>query len=227
MGQTSVNEIVEIALFPIPGCVCFPNTTVPVHVFEPRYRSLMKDSVRLNRLVGICHTQKIISPAKPEQSTAQILNSNQATYEPHKIFSAGLAEITELTADGRLGVQVSMTQRFQWVEDIQLLPYRIVKCRQFHDTTSNDPETSLLRAEIEVFFKRLLDDTKSETDSVTDNVFENPTWRELTDSEFSFKIFSAIKFDGDLCQMILEMQSPNDRLKALLQILKPQAPNLQ
>ena len=30
----------DIALFPIPNCVAFPGTVFPLHVFEPRYRSL-------------------------------------------------------------------------------------------------------------------------------------------------------------------------------------------
>ncbi len=32
----------ELPLFPLPGTVFFPNTLLPLHVFEPRYRQLTK-----------------------------------------------------------------------------------------------------------------------------------------------------------------------------------------
>ncbi len=40
--------------------VAFPGTVVPLHVFEPRYRQLVRDCVRDDRMVGVCHTRKTI-----------------------------------------------------------------------------------------------------------------------------------------------------------------------
>jgi uncharacterized protein len=33
----------EIALFPLPNCVLFPGVVQPLHIFEPRYRAMMRD----------------------------------------------------------------------------------------------------------------------------------------------------------------------------------------
>lgn len=30
----------DVALFPLPGCVFFPHTLLPLHIFEPRYRAM-------------------------------------------------------------------------------------------------------------------------------------------------------------------------------------------
>ena len=35
----------EIPLFPLPNCVLFPGTVQPLHIFEPRYRAMMRDVV--------------------------------------------------------------------------------------------------------------------------------------------------------------------------------------
>jgi len=83
----------EIAIFPIPNCIAFPHTVFPLHVFEPRYRQMVSDCVENNRLLGICHTQKELHSAKENQPIQEALQSNQATYKPFDIFSAGECEL--------------------------------------------------------------------------------------------------------------------------------------
>jgi ATP-dependent Lon protease len=36
----------ELAVFPLPRVVFFPGTSLPLHIFEPRYRALMRDCLR-------------------------------------------------------------------------------------------------------------------------------------------------------------------------------------
>ena len=40
-------------LFPLPNLVLFPYVVQPLHVFEPRYRQLMEDAVKDDRLIGM------------------------------------------------------------------------------------------------------------------------------------------------------------------------------
>jgi Lon protease-like protein len=42
-----------IPLFPLPNVVLFPRVTLPLHVFEPRYRAMVRDAVRGPRLIGM------------------------------------------------------------------------------------------------------------------------------------------------------------------------------
>ncbi len=42
-----------VRLFPLPNVVLLPETTLPLHVFEPRYRSLLADALDSNRLIGM------------------------------------------------------------------------------------------------------------------------------------------------------------------------------
>lgn len=43
----------QLPLFPLPNCVVFPGTLLPLHVFEPRYREMTRDVLAGNRLLGI------------------------------------------------------------------------------------------------------------------------------------------------------------------------------
>ena len=40
-------------LFPLPNLVLFPAVVQPLHIFEPRYRQLMEDALKDNRLIGM------------------------------------------------------------------------------------------------------------------------------------------------------------------------------
>jgi Lon protease-like protein len=42
-----------ISLFPLPATVFFPGTLLPLHVFEPRYKQMMADAVKNDRLIGM------------------------------------------------------------------------------------------------------------------------------------------------------------------------------
>lgn len=40
-------------IFPLPDVVLFPHALLPLHIFEPRYRSMIDDSLKSNRLVTL------------------------------------------------------------------------------------------------------------------------------------------------------------------------------
>ncbi|HEV7732579.1 MAG TPA: LON peptidase substrate-binding domain-containing protein [Candidatus Binatia bacterium] len=42
-----------IPLFPLPNVVLFPGIPLPLHIFEPRYREMVRDAVRGARLIGM------------------------------------------------------------------------------------------------------------------------------------------------------------------------------
>ena len=42
-----------VRLFPLPNVVLLPGTTIPLHVFEPRYRRMLADALESDRLIGM------------------------------------------------------------------------------------------------------------------------------------------------------------------------------
>ncbi|HLG22250.1 MAG TPA: LON peptidase substrate-binding domain-containing protein, partial [Candidatus Manganitrophaceae bacterium] len=42
-----------IPLFPLPNVVFFPKTYLPLHIFEPRYRQMVEESLQGDRIIGM------------------------------------------------------------------------------------------------------------------------------------------------------------------------------
>ncbi len=45
--------IFSIPLFPLPTVVLFPNVFLPLHIFEPRYRQMITESLAGDRIIGM------------------------------------------------------------------------------------------------------------------------------------------------------------------------------
>src|SRR3954466_7338158 len=43
----------RLPMFPLPNVVLLPNTFLPLHIFEPRYRKMTRDMLEGNRLVAM------------------------------------------------------------------------------------------------------------------------------------------------------------------------------
>ncbi len=54
MGQTlSINFESPVPLFPLPNGVLLPHATIPLHIFEPRYRMMVRDVLGDNRVLAM------------------------------------------------------------------------------------------------------------------------------------------------------------------------------
>ncbi len=221
----SAGEI-SVALFPIPNVVAFPGTVLPLHVFEPRYRQLIHDCVSDDRMVGVCHTVKTIHQPQKQQARAQTraqtleqaLSSNQATYKPREVFSAGPCEIVETTSDGRIVAAIRVRQRLTLMDELQSLPYRIVACTALEDTEppTASTDSKALQASIN---ERLIGLVETQNPELARQLSE-PDWASLEPADYSFRIFQFLRFDADAMQGILEMQSAQARLETIWDVLR-------
>ncbi len=209
-----MNEI-EISLFPIPGSVSLPFSKTSLHVFEPRYRKMIKDSIEAHRRIGVAHTQKVIAEAKtpPGASLKEVLNSNQKTYSAHPIFSAGFAEIKETLPDGRMMVEITMDSRYQILQEIQQIPYKVVLCEPFND--ENETGDAVLRNELDQALLNIVDETTQELKTL----LNSREWADQSFLEYSFKIYSLVGCDPDILQKVLEMKSSTARVQFLKDVL--------
>lgn len=203
----------EVALFPIPNLVAFPGTVIPLHVFEPRYRQLVQDCLENDRMLGVCHTRKTIRDAPKNQSAAEKLSSNQATYQPQEVFSAGACKLIETTPDGRLLAEIHVEQRLIIKQEMQTLPYKIVLCEALEDETDSEQEES------EKLMQQIIDTLVPIVAKQSTDVAEGLRANEMDPTTFSFQIFQFLRFDPDLMQSILETRSTYKRLKMIWQII--------
>ena len=131
-----------IPLFPLSNFIVFPNTTVPLNIFEPRYVDMINDSMKTNKFIGL------IQPKK------NIINSVQDLYE---IGCMGKITSFKSAPDGRYLIELNGLARFKINKEIvNNKSYR--ECEVNFEDYSNDLELhkeELKFADLELIFKDL------------------------------------------------------------------------
>lgn len=200
-----------------------PYSVVPLHVFEPRYRKMISDSISAQRRIGIAHTIKKIADSKvdPTAPLEERLKQNQSTYLAHPVFSAGFAELKETLEDGRMLVEIKTDSRYEIIEEKQEVPYKIVLCRPYLDEPKTDhseplqADVTILRNQLDSAIISLVQDK----DRNLLDYLKSKNWLDLSDEEYSFKIYSMIGFNPDVLQKVLELKTPDSRISFLHDIL--------
>jgi Lon protease-like protein len=210
------NETLEIALFPIPNQVTFPNSAVPLHVFEPRYRKMINDCIENKMRIGVCHIQKVLHAVAKKESLEEALKSNQSTYEPQWVFSAGFCELKETTEDGRLLVEIKTDRRYLRKKRLQEVPYQVYACEPYIDEDSDPKEGEAYRQKLDRF---LLKFAQNQKDQRLLDFLQADQWLDLTEEQYSFKFFQIFQFDPDISQEILELKSVAKRLDFACRLL--------
>ena len=50
----------KISVFPLSNFIIFPNTSIPLNIFEPRYIEMVEDSMKSSRMIGMVQPKKKI-----------------------------------------------------------------------------------------------------------------------------------------------------------------------
>jgi len=104
-----------IPLFPLPQTVFYPNTLLPLHIFEPRYRQMVADALEGGRKIGM----------------VLLLPGWEANYfSTPPITTIGcLGEIEKHVRleDGKYNMALKGLSRFQIVGETEGKPYRRAK----------------------------------------------------------------------------------------------------
>lgn len=51
--MTTGLQTCRLSVFPLPGALLFPRSHLPLHIFEPRYRAMIADSMARDRRIGM------------------------------------------------------------------------------------------------------------------------------------------------------------------------------
>ena len=143
--KISMNNLPKkISVFPLSNFIIFPNTTVPLNIFEPRYLDLVNDSLKSNKLIGII---------QPKKNKNQI---NMEKPELHKIGCLGKIVNFKETNDGRYLIDIKGLIRFETLKEIENNKKRYrefeVNFNNFHDDL-NDKKNDLKFSDLELVFK--------------------------------------------------------------------------
>ena len=118
-----------VPLFPLPNVVLFPRVFLPLHIFEPRYREMVRDALAADRIIGMV-----------------LLRSGGAAggADNPAVFPTGCAgRIThcEQLPDGRYNIVLRGVHKFRILEEDRTRSYR----RASVETLDEPDEESGLR----------------------------------------------------------------------------------
>ena len=94
----------KIPVFPLSNFIIFPEITVPLNIFEPRYINMVDDSMKNSRMIGM------IQPRK---------NSNNQNPELFDIGCLGKITSFNETDDGRYLIALNGLSRFKIQKEVQ------------------------------------------------------------------------------------------------------------
>jgi len=190
----------KIPVFPLSNFIIFPNTTVPLNIFEPRYVEMVADSMKSNKMIGI------IQPKK---------NNINSIPDLHEVGCLG--KITNFKdVDGKFFIDLNGLSRFNITKEIKNnKPYR--ECEINFEGFKTDlklPKQLLKFSDLELIFK----DLKS--------LFEKKgyiiNWKSLEKQNLNETINAlamASPFSLEEKQILLESESLETRKNKIAEIL--------
>ena len=192
-----------IPIFPLSNFIIFPRTTVPLNIFEPRYLSMIDDSMKSNKFIGM------IQP--------KISNNSSNIPELYNVGCLGKIISFRETEDGRYLIELKGILRFEKLKEIKTeKKYRSLEILYddfYHDL--NNEKEELKFSDLELIFK----DLKS--------LFEKRgfivNWKALQKQSLDETINAlamASPFSLEEKQILLEAKSLNSRKEKISEILK-------
>ena len=130
----SESALLRVPIFPLAGALLFPGSQLPLHIFEPRYRAMIRDALASDRLIAM------IQPRDEN--------------EPPELFEVGcigrISACDELD-DGRFNIVLEGLSRFRVAREAEVdTPYRQVDADRSGFEEDSDEVLGLAqRAEIE------------------------------------------------------------------------------
>ena len=134
----------SLPIFPLGNFIIFPNTTVPLNIFEPRYIDMINDSMKSNKLVGM------IQP--------KLLKNNDNEFpQLHEIGCMGKITSFKETEETRYLIELKGIIRFKVINEIDTSKrYRECKVdfENYHEDLENKKE-NIKFSDLELIFKDL------------------------------------------------------------------------
>lgn len=193
-----MSRLLRVPIFPLPGAILFPRSQLPLHIFEPRCREMVRDAIDGAGRIGM------IQPHRLD-------DDNKAP-----LYGVGcLGEIVgvEELDDGRFNIVLLGTNRFRFMQDVSAdVSYRCgeIDIEAFDD--SEPPPLSLgQRAEVEREARRL-------GDAMGLAVDWNAVAR-LDDEMLINAIAQVAPFDAGAKQALLEQSTLDGRADLLVQLM--------
>jgi len=188
-----------IPLFPLPNVVLFPDVFLPLHIFEDRYRAMVRDALAGDRIIGMVLLRG---------------GSDQTTPVPpvYEVGCSGLITHSEPAGDGRFHIVLRGLERFRILNEDHTGAYRQAIVESLPEAVGCKG-LSRYRAQLE----QLLDQRLSATGS--------DTWvpAQMADGDLVNALSQYLELDPVEKQALLERDGLIERCESLIDLLEMDA----
>jgi len=187
--------VARISIFPLVGAILYPGLQLPLHIFEPRYRALVSDSLVRDRRIGI------IQPQRPAEGSPLF-----------DVGCLGRIEDVEAMEDGRYNVVLTGESRFRVLRELDVTtPFRQVEGELLPESGNQDL-AAIERASFEREARRFADMQGYSVD-----------WEQvsrLDDMSLINGVSQIAPFDPAAKQALLEANGVSERCELLVQLMQ-------
>jgi ATP-dependent Lon protease len=174
----------QVPVMTLPEVAFFPQALLSLHIFEPRYRQMLADTLASSRLLAVAGLDQ------------QRLNDGGAFEPPHRIATLGIIRACQKSDDGTSNLLLQGLCRAEITEISTDEPYRLIRIRALCSRICEKPgEAKDLRTELARLlalkrdsggrmpaemteFLRTVDDPETFVDLAAFSLCENPTIRQ-------------------------------------------------
>ena len=191
----STKTTTRISIFPLPGALLYPGLSLPLHIFEPRYRAMVSDALARDRRIGM------IQPQQPVEGAPL-----------YSIGCVGRIGDVEALDDGRFNLMLEGERRFRLIRELDVAtPFR-----QIEGELIEEDENAALSAVERASFER-------EARRFADLQGYSVDWDEVTrldDLSLINGVSQIVPFDAASKQALLEAPDLAARCELLVQLLQ-------
>jgi Lon protease-like protein len=167
----------RLPIFPL-GTVLFPGLVLPLHIFEDRYRELVRHLVDLPE--GTTREFGVVAIRDGAELLPAAGSAGEATDRPavtlHNVgCTAELRQVTELP-DGRFDIVTVGRRRFQIAEvNERSTPYLTAAVRWLPEPAGQEELADLLAPRVLAVFRQYLGLIRDEPEEITEQLPDDPT----------------------------------------------------
>ena len=191
-----------IPIFPLPNVVLFPGVFLPLHVFEARYREMVKDSLTEDRLIGMT----LLRPGWDQNADGQ-----PAVYP---VGCVGLISHIEELEDGRYNLVLRGVEKFRITREEELT-------RAYRRAAVDYLEEQMTVADREIVRRQR--HTVERLLSAVSDAPDQPFPSNLSDDEVINALSQYLDLEPIERQALLEQNGVAPRCAALVELLEKNA----
>ena len=194
----------EVPVMTLPNLAFFPQALLPLHIFEPRYRRMLRDVLASNRIFAVACLD------------SEAAASDGRFEPPHRVAYIGLVRACQENVNGTSNLLLQGLCRVAIEAIVGDEPYRRIRIRTLASEPGAAPgENARLRKELSRLIKLKLRLSPGGSEGMTDllKTVEDP---EIFADIAAFNLCD----DAPVKQRLLETLDVNRRLLLLLQVVR-------